>query len=72
MLSVDDGLILWLQKKRIQRGFLHTNTARLESFQDFLMKLDKKARMHLVEISIFSLNNITVGPIKILNRADKN
>ena len=28
--------------------------------------------MHLVEIGIFSLNNVTVRPTKIMNRADKN
>ena len=28
--------------------------------------------MHLVEISIFPLNNVTVRPTKIMNRADKN
>ena len=28
--------------------------------------------MHLVKISIFSLNNVTVRPTKIMNRADKN
>ena len=31
-----------------------------------------KPRMHLVEISIFSLDNVTVRPTKIMNRADKN
>ena len=44
----------------------------LESFQDFLIELDMKPRMHLVEISIFSINNVTVRPTKIMNRADKN
>ena len=28
--------------------------------------------MHLVEISIFLLNNVTVRPIEFMNRADKN
>ena len=28
--------------------------------------------LYLVEISIFSLNNVTVRPTKIKNRADKN
>ena len=44
----------------------------LESLQDFLIKLDMKPRMHLVEISIFSLNLVIVRPTKIMNRADKN
>ena len=38
-----------------------------ESFQDFLIKLDMKPRMHLVEISIFSQNNVTVRLTKIMN-----
>ena len=39
----------------------------LESFQDFLIELDMKPRMHLVEINIFSLNNVTVRLTKIMN-----
>ena len=44
----------------------------LESVQDFLIKLDMKPCMHLVEISIFSLNLVIVRLTKIMNRADKN
>ena len=44
----------------------------LESVQDFLIKLDTKPRMHLVETSIFSLNLVIVRPTKIMNRVDKN
>ena len=44
----------------------------LESFQDFLIQLDMKPRMHLVEISIFSLNLVMVRLTKIMNRSDKN
>ena len=47
-------------------------TCSLESVQDFLIKLDMKPCMHLVEISIFSLNLVIVRPTKIMNRADKN
>ena len=39
---------------------------------DFLIKLGMKLCLHLVEISIFSLNNVTVRPIKFMNTADKN
>ena len=46
--------------------------ARLDTVQDFLIKLSIKPRMHLWEISIFSLNNGIVRPTKIMNRADKN
>ena len=46
----------------------------IESFQDFLIKLDMKPcmSMHLVGISIFSLNLVIVRLTKIKNRADKN
>ena len=47
-------------------------TSGLESVQDFLIKLDMKPCMHLVETSIFSLNPVIVRPTKIMNRADKN
>ena len=42
------------------------------SCQDFLIQLDIKPSMHLVELSIFSLNNVTLIPTKIMDRADKN
>ena len=46
----------------------------IESFQDFLIKLDMKPcmNMHLVGISIFSLNLVIVRLTKIKNRAVKN
>ena len=44
----------------------------LESVQDFLIKLDMKPCMHLLEISILSLNLVIVTLTKIMNRADKN
>ena len=52
----------------------HTGTLayRLESVQDFLIKLDIKPLMHLLKISTFSLNNVIVRLTKIMNRADKN
>ena len=34
--------------------------------QDFLIKLDKKPCMHLVEISIFLLNHVIVRPTNII------
>ena len=48
-------------------GDTQLGTSTLESFQDFLIELDMKPRMHLVKISIFSLNNVTVRPTKIMN-----
>ena len=47
-------------------------TPLVESFQDFLFDLDMKPCMLLEKISIFSQNNVTVRPTKIMNRADKN
>ena len=44
----------------------------VETVQDFLIKLGIKPLMHLLEISIFSLNNDIVRLTKIMNRADKN
>ena len=44
----------------------------LESFQDFLIQLDIKRHMHLLEISTFSLNNVTIRHTKIMNSADNN
>ena len=41
------------------------------SFQDFLIKLNMKQCMHLVEINIFSINTVTFRPTKIMKRADK-
>ena len=52
--------------------FVNGSTCILESVQDFLIKLDMKPCMHLVEISIFSLNNVIIRPTRIINRADKN
>ena len=47
-------------------------TYTLETVQDFLIKLDIKPLMHLLEISTFSLNNVISRLTKIMNRADKN
>ena len=44
--------------------------SKLDTVTDFLSELGMKPLMHLIEISIFSLNNVTVRPTKIMNRAD--
>ena len=70
----DSILLSFFDKKSNKK---HMNFAsRSEGRQDrvrprFLIKLDMKPRMHLVEISIFSLNLVIVRPTKIMNRADK-
>ena len=45
--------------------------ANLETVQDFLIKLGIKPLMHLLEISIFSLNNDIVRLTKIMNNLVK-
>ena len=52
-------------------GEISTTTS-IESVQDFLIKLDIKLLMHLLEISNFSLNDVMLKLTKIMNRADKN
>ena len=42
-------------------------TSIIESAQDFWIKLDMKPFMHLVEISIFSLNHVIVRLTNIVN-----
>ena len=44
-----------------------TGTYFVYTIQDFLSKLGMKPQMHLVEISIFSLNHVTVRLTKIMN-----
>ena len=56
----------WLEKQPTL-----PNTYALETVQDFLIKLNIKPIMHLVKISIFSLNLVIIRPTKIMNRADK-
>ena len=45
---------------------------RIETVQDFLIKLGIKPLMHLVERSTFSRNNVIGRLTQIMNRADKN
>ena len=46
-----------------------TATVGLESFRYFLIEIElvMKPRMHLVELNIFSLNNVNITLIKIIN-----
>ena len=46
---------------------LFVSRHRGETIQDFLIEMDMKPYMQLVEISIFSLNNVTVRHTKIMN-----
>ena len=74
----DQEALLFLSAKECEISVEKTNTYAsrrifwVESVQDFLIKLDMKPFMHLVEISTFSLNLVIARPTKIMNRADKN
>ena len=48
-------------------NYLCAVPATIETVQDFLIKLDIKPLMHLLEINIFSLNNDIVRVTKIVN-----
>ena len=50
----------------------YASSRKLETFQDLLIKLGIKPLMPVLEISMFSLNNVIVRLTKIMNRADKN
>ena len=52
--------------------FMSKQLLNLETVIDFWIKLDIKPLMHLLEISIFSLNNVILRVPKIMNRTDKN
>jgi hypothetical protein len=43
----------------------------LDTFQDFLIAEHMKPRMHILEISISSLNHVIVRPTKTPKLADK-
>ena len=51
------------------RGYLNSLSVyvdTVDTIQDFLCKLGMKPHMHLVEISIFSLNHVITRPTKII------
>ena len=45
--------------------------SKVDTVYDVLFELGMKPLIHLLKISIFSLNNVIVRPTKIMNRADK-
>ena len=53
-------------------SYVSRRTPTVDTVTDFLIKLGIKPCMHLLEISIFSLNDVIVRPTKIMNRANKN
>ena len=46
--------------------YANHNKSTIDTIQDFLRNLGMKPHMHLVEISIFSLNHVIVRPTKII------
>ena len=51
------------------RGYLNSLSVyvdTVDTIQDFLCKLGMKPHMHLVDISIFSLNHVITRPTKII------
>ena len=64
--------VVRVAKKQDSRGAKFDTGPGLESVQDFLIKLDIKTLMHLLEISTFSLNNVIIRLTKIMNRVNKN
>ena len=61
-----------LTTTRMNYGNLPLKVRPLDTVQDFLIKLGIKPRMHLLEISLFSIYHDIVRPTKIMNMADKN
>ena len=51
-------------QKNLPQG---NKSAPLECVQDFLIKLDMKPCMHLVEMSFFSLNHVIIRLTKIMS-----
>ena len=61
-----------IQIKKFREPFVLPVPWVLESVHDFLIKLGIKPLMHLLEISIFSLNNVILRLTKIVNKDDQN
>ena len=49
----------------------HMQNSNIDTVQDFLIKLGIKSCLHILNISIFSLNRVTVRPNKIINNLMK-
>ena len=61
----------WNTTKRLSmwdNAFHDLGAPVVEYFQDFLLRLDMKPCVHLVETNIFSLNPFIVRPTKIMNK----
>ena len=60
---IENASLKVLQKKTLQ----DQGAAKLDTVQDFLIKLGIKPCVRILEISIFSLNHVIIRPTKIMN-----
>ena len=58
-------------RRRLAATIYLVKNCRLETFQDFSIKLDIEPLMHLLKISIFSLNSDIIRLTKIMNNLVK-
>ena len=56
---------IWLTKLSAKLSW--AEACELDTVQDFLIKLGIKLRLHILKISIFSLNHVIIRPTKIMN-----
>ena len=56
----------WLKGCGSTQDIIDGPDCTIDTIQDFLCKLGMKPHMHLLEISIFSLNHVIVRPTKII------
>ena len=61
------GMVPWAAEKK-SKQLLSPHAAELDTVQDFLIKLGIKPRLHILKISIFSLNHVIVRPKKIFDK----
>ena len=62
---------LWWNLESSRSSFDAARACSLDTIQKFLIKLDIKPLLHLLEISIFSLNNDLIRLTKIMNNLVK-
>ena len=60
---IENASLKVLQKKTLQ----DQGAAKLDTVQDFLIKLGIKPCVRILEISIFSLNHVIIRPTKVMN-----
>jgi hypothetical protein len=61
------GMEFLLDAKKFQFGNISLTVRLIDTIQDFSIKLGIKLRLHVLKISIFSINHVIVRPTKIMN-----